>query len=114
MIGSFTFTPESRPEAKHPKLEGEQCFGQNLTGYAQHYKELEYYFNLQWLISAYQVLDKGKEFFTPYFEKLSGTTQLRAQIMQGVTQQEIRASWYGKLDTFKGIRKKYLLYDDFE
>lgn len=112
-IGSFTFVPESRPEAKHPKFEGERCTGQNLMSYANNYEHAPYYFNLQWLISAYQVLDKGEAFFTPYFEKLSGTSELREQIMQGMSQEEIRAGWSAGLDSFKKTREKYLLYEDF-
>jgi uncharacterized protein YbbC (DUF1343 family) len=36
------------------------------------------------------------------------------QIKAGKTETEIRQSWQPKLDAFKVIRKKYLLYTDFE
>jgi len=35
------------------------------------------------------------------------------QIIDGKTEEEIRDSWQQKLDGFKEIRKKYLLYPDF-
>jgi uncharacterized protein YbbC (DUF1343 family) len=35
------------------------------------------------------------------------------QIRAGKSEEEIRASWQPKLDEFKKIRKKYLLYPDF-
>jgi uncharacterized protein YbbC (DUF1343 family) len=114
LIGSYAFKPESRPEARFPKYEGEQCFGQNLMGYANNYQDVAYFFNLQWLLGAYKVLDKGDQFFTPYFEKLAGNSSLRNQIMQGLTQEEIRSSWIEALQNFKETRKKYLLYEDFQ
>jgi hypothetical protein len=36
------------------------------------------------------------------------------QIKAGKTEAEIRSSWEPKLGAFKAIRKKYLLYEDFE
>lgn len=113
-LGSFVFTPESRPGAQHPKLEGKTCYGQNLRGYAENHHEVEDHFNLAWLIGAYKVLDMDSAFFTPYFEKLAGTSSLRKQIMQGMDEAEIRAGWQPALDKFKMIRKKYLLYKDFD
>lgn len=112
MIGSFVFTPESRPEARYPKLEGKQCYGHYLALFAENYQDVEYYFTLEWLISAYEVLNMGEDFFIPYFEKLSGTSTLRNQIINGMSHEEIRASWTDELDKFKQIRKKYLLYKD--
>lgn len=110
--GSFVFTPQSRPEAKYPKLEGKECFGFNLNTYAEHYADAPSFFNLQWIISAYNELAMGDDFFTPYFEKLAGTADLRRQIKSGMPQADIRASWLQDLDAFKKIRKKYLLYED--
>lgn len=111
--GSFAFTPEPRPGAKHPKLEGQHCYGQNLTGYANHYSEVDEHFNLQWLLSAYEHIG-AETFFIPYFEKLAGTDKLREQIISGLTQDQIKASWRQEIDAFKEIRKKYLIYEDFE
>jgi uncharacterized protein YbbC (DUF1343 family) len=36
------------------------------------------------------------------------------QIKEGKSEQEIRKSWEPGLNNFKKIRKKYLLYKDFE
>ena len=114
MIGSYAFTPESRPGAKHPKLEGKQCTGQLLKGYAEQYEEVEEHLNLQWLMSGYEVLRKDSAYFIPYFEKLAGTAKLRDQVMEGMTQEDIKVSWQEDLVKFKKIRKKYLIYEDFE
>lgn len=109
--GSYAFTPESRPGAKYPKLEGVQCNGQNLSGYAENYMEVNDHLNLQWLISAYKDIGNDSSFFIPYFEKLAGTAKLREQIIEGLTEAEIKAGWQDDLKKFKLIRKKYLLYE---
>jgi uncharacterized protein YbbC (DUF1343 family) len=36
------------------------------------------------------------------------------QIKEGKTEEEIRNSWEPALSKFKTIRKKYLIYKDFE
>ena len=43
-------------------------------------------------------------------DRLSGTEELRKQIIAGKTEQEMRESWEPELSQFKEIRKKYLLY----
>jgi len=57
--------------------------------------------------------DKDK-FFNSYFVNLSGTPKLKKQIEQGFDAEMIEGSWKKPLDSFKTIRKKYLLYPDFE
>lgn len=39
---------------------------------------------------------------------------LKQQITEGKTEDEIRATWQKDIAKFKVIRKKYLLYKDFE
>ena len=39
---------------------------------------------------------------------------LENQIINGLSEKEIRSSWNDKLIEYKSIRKKYLLYQDFE
>lgn len=112
--GNFVFTPRSMPWAMHPKFEGVQCTGQDLSGYAAEYQNFDKHLNLEWLISAWEELGHDSSFFNPYFEKLAGTASLRHQIMEGKSMEEIRAGWEPGLRNFKTIRKKYLLYDDFK
>jgi uncharacterized protein YbbC (DUF1343 family) len=69
---------------------------------------------LLWLLDAYTNLGMNSAFFLTYFEKLAGTNQLREQIMAGKSESEIRKSWQPELEKFKEIRKKYLIYTDFE
>jgi uncharacterized protein YbbC (DUF1343 family) len=111
LIGSFAFMPKPKPGASKPKYEGEMCYGQNLTGYAENYSKMPPEININWLIESHKILGSTHAFFTPYFEKLSGTDKLRRQIEGGISEEEIRESWEKDIAIFKEIRKKYLLYE---
>ncbi len=107
-FGEFTFTPKSiEGMAKHPKLEGQQCYGVDLRNAPKPDK-----IDLSHLIRFYNLWDKDEPFFNNYFEKLAGTATLRRQIEKGLPEAEIRASWQTGLDDYKKLRRKYLLYDD--
>ena len=110
MIGSFIFTPDSTQSASHPKFKGVPCYGANLRGYADNYKHNPQQINLSWLIGTYETMRKDNNFFTNYFEKLAGTDELRKQIVARLSEDEIRKSWQPKIDNFKKVRAKYLLY----
>jgi uncharacterized protein YbbC (DUF1343 family) len=75
---------------------------------------------LNYLLEAYQLFPNKDSFFIRaktgqyFFDKLAGDDNLRKQVLAGKTEAEITASWQPKLDAFKVIRKKYLLYKDFE
>jgi uncharacterized protein YbbC (DUF1343 family) len=49
-------------------------------------------------------------FFNSFFIKLAGTQNLKDQIINNLTEKEIRSSWSKGLINFKEIRSKYLLY----
>ena len=65
---------------------------------------------LDWLLAAYRNYTGKESFFTPFFEKLAGTEQLRKDIISGKTEDEIRTSWAAGINEFKKIREKYLIY----
>jgi uncharacterized protein YbbC (DUF1343 family) len=114
-LGSFNFTPEHKPGiANHPKYEGQKCYGQYLKGFAEEVLPDSRRLHLDWLIGYYEFFKEKGDFFTAYFDKLAGTDQLRKQLESGLTEEKIRESWSDDLDSFKQIRKKYLLYPDFE
>jgi uncharacterized protein YbbC (DUF1343 family) len=107
----FEFTPKPIiGAAPHPKLEGKLCKGYDLRNDSTKIINIQ----LEWLIDAYNQLRKRDDFFISFFSKLAGTNQLQKQIEKGLTAEEIRASWQDDLNTFKLLRKKYLLYSDFE
>ena len=109
MRGSYTFTPKSTSGASKPLLEGQRCRGENLVEYAHDYAHNANELHLEWIIEAYQQL-KGKDFFIDYFRLLAGDNQLRRDIENGKSADEIRASWEDDLAAFKAVRAKYLMY----
>lgn len=111
MIGSYIFTPAPTAGASNPKYNGLHCFGSNLTGLAHNYNRNEPGIKLWYLIGAYEVMNKQAEYFNSYFDKLAGNSDLKSQIKEGKTEQEIKKSWKEDLDNFKKIRSKYLIYD---
>lgn len=105
-----TFTPIPRKGATAPFLVHQLCYGQRL-----HKQLTENKFNIDFVMQAYKFyLKDKKEFFLPslFFDNLAGNSTLRWQIINGKSEQDIRASWSKDLDKFKKIRKKYLLYAD--
>jgi len=110
--GSFTFTPQPNAGSKYPKLQGENCYGQNLNGYAHNYKKNQAGINLVWLIESYNTLKRDSiVVFNNYFNKLAGNKELKQQIIDGWSEERIKESWQQGLNDFKSIRKKYLIYN---
>jgi uncharacterized protein YbbC (DUF1343 family) len=62
------------------------------------------------VLMFYKMYPDKEKFFIPYFNTLAGTTVLMQQIKDGLTEEQIRASWKPGLDAFKIKRAKYLLY----
>lgn len=112
--GTITFTPEANEGAKSPKYENEVCTGFDLREFAEFYVDGLGELYLFWLIEAYEMAPDKSVFFTRFFNTLAGTDALRKQIEAGQTMEEIRESWQPDLQAFKKIRRKYLLYEDFE
>lgn len=109
----FSFTPESKPGAKTPPQLGKTCYG---ISFLRKTDPGIPGIQIGYLLKMYQAYpDKGKFFLANNFiDKLAGTDELRKQVLAGKTEQEIKASWAKDLEAFKVIRKKYLLYEDFE
>ena len=103
---NFTFTPLPNFGAKNPKLKDHLCYGKNLTKVLRP-NQLE----LKWLIDAYKNLPKSNMFFLKGFNKIAGNSSLKEQLISGVSEIEIRKSWKPKLELFKRIREKYLIYN---
>lgn len=111
-LGSFVFTPESRPGATHPPYQGQHCYGQSLSGFAREVCQSERHIHLFWLLGYHDFFRERTNFFNDYFDKLAGNSTLRQQIMEGKKEEEIRESWQPALTRFKAIREKYLLYPE--
>lgn len=113
----FRFMPHSmKGSDKHPLHQDAYCYGLNLSSE----KNIPKGFSLQYVIQFYnyfQNLTKHaeKEFFTRphWFDLLMGTNQVRLDILKNKTEEQIRSAWQKKLNQYKEIRKKYLLYEDY-
>ena len=111
--GDVTFTPVSTEAAPNPPYKDTLCTGWDLGHHVEDSANLPKKLNLQWLIKMYESYPDKTKFFTPFFDKLAGTTKLREQIQKGMTEDQIRETWKQDLDEFMLKRKRYLMYDDF-
>lgn len=116
---SFSFTPAPRQGAMSSKLYGQLCYGWDLTNKAAPKKNID----LDLIKEIYNAFPQKDSFFIIpksglatdfFFNKLAGNANLMEQLKEGKTASEIRASWQPGLISFKKIRKKHLLYKDFE
>jgi uncharacterized protein YbbC (DUF1343 family) len=106
-----SFMPQSKKGASSPPYMNQMCFGENLMKV-----EPESSINLSFLLKAFSHWTKDKKDFflsSLFFDNLAGNATLRWQIINGKSEDEIRASWEMDLEKFKKIRMKYLLYADF-
>lgn len=113
VFGEFTFTPGVRPGmAAHVEQQDKLCYGLDL----RQLDPQQQTFTLKYLIDFYQKSPFKDTFFSrpEFFDKLAGTDELRKQIIAGQTEEQISASWSADLTAYKTMRKKYLLYPDFE
>lgn len=101
----FSFTPIPNFGAKEPVYKNQVCYGENLTSIPKVH-QLE----LKWLIKAYMSTSDKSKFFNDFFTKLTGTKKLQQQIMDGISEEEIRKSWDKGLTDFKTMRQRYLIY----
>ena len=103
--GDFSFTPQPNFGSQYPKLKGVLSYGEDLRNY-----KTSNMIELKWLINSFTQINDKNNFFRSDFDKLSGTSNLKKQIIEGLSISEIRDSWKEGLEKFKKIRKKYLLY----
>ncbi|MCC7333164.1 MAG: DUF1343 domain-containing protein [Flavobacteriales bacterium] len=105
----FYFIPKPTYGAKEPLLKGQKCFGIDLSNLPVK-KELD----LSYLIDFYKQYPAKDEFFHKFFNTLAGNSELQQQIKNDIPLGEIKLSWRKDIEQYKAIRKKYLLYQDFE
>lgn len=113
----FSFTPKPNEGAKSSKCFYQKCYGWNLSGSTTEVLEkVDGKIQLRYLLDAYKLFPGKDSFFLKnnFIDKLAGNDQLKQQVKQGLSEEAIRKSWQPGLMAFKAIRKKYLLYTDFE
>lgn len=109
--GSFSFVPKSIPGMDTKPLHiGKRCYGIDLRTT----EDLDHRFTLQYLIRFWELSGRSENFISRrrFFNQLAGTDRLATQIMEGRSEDEIRASWKAELDEYKAMRIKYLIYPD--
>lgn len=113
----YGFTPVPNQGAKSSKCFYQKCYGWNLSGTNEEVlKNTGKKIQIKYLLEAYQLFPGKDSFFLKnnFFNNLAGNDILMKQIKNGFTENEIRKSWEPDIIKFKSIRKKYLLYKDFE
>ena len=113
----FSFTPKPNKGARFSKCYNQKCYGWNLAGSVQEVlNETDGKLQIKYIIDAYKLFPGKDSFFlkNEFFTKLAGNETLMAQIKAFTPEREIRDSWKPGIENFKKIRKKYLLYKDFE
>jgi uncharacterized protein YbbC (DUF1343 family) len=116
----YAFVPEFREYAKESKPYGKQCYGWNLYDTNENVlKAVDGKIQIKYVLEAYRLFPNKDSFFIKpksgnlddsFFNKLVGNGDMLKQMMAGASEKEIRKSWEPKLNAFKQIRKKYLLY----
>lgn len=109
----FSFTPQSVDGAKNPPLLNKTCYGYDLSAISLDDLRKQK-FTLSYLLNAYKLSNNKAKFFNSFLIKLTGKASFTTQIEKSVDENAIKASWQKDLIKFKAIRKKYLLYKDFE
>jgi len=113
----YAFTPKPNEGSKSSKCFYQLCYGWNLSNTPEAIlKKLNKQIDLNYLMEAYKLFPGKDSFFlkNQFINKLAGNDTFFQQIKEGKSAKEIRKSWQPGLVAFKKIRKKYLLYKDFE
>ncbi len=103
----FRFIPKKNNGSKYPKHENKLCYGKNLTK-TKRISQIE----LSFILDAYKDSSDKTNFFNNFFLKLAGIDNLKKQIIDNVSEKEIKDSWQNNLNEYKLIRKKYLIYNN--
>ena len=114
---AFEFTPVDIPGiAMDPPFENKKCQGLDLRVNTDSIANRPTKLELTWLFDLYQNSPNKSTFFltSGFFDKLCGTSTIREMVIAGKNEDDIRASWQDQLSEYSVMRKKYLLYPDFE
>ena len=118
---TYSFTPQSIEGATNPPFLGQTCRGRDLQSVPLE-QIWEEGINLNYLIDAYNdfhaahpdmdFFDNSKQLGHYWIDLLSGSDDLRKQIVAGKSAEEIKASWQSDIEAFKKQRRPYLLYEE--
>ncbi|MCL3781611.1 DUF1343 domain-containing protein [Prolixibacteraceae bacterium JC049] len=111
-MGTFSFTPRSIPNAApNPLHKGKKCYGID-------YRTLDSipHFSMQFFVDFYNKFAEKSQFLTrpKWLIKLYGTQEILPLVYGQANAEAIEKTWQNDLQTYANMRKKYLLYPDFE
>ena len=117
-IYEFSYTPTSIPGmAEDPVHQDQVCYGLDLRNVDVEELRKKRQINLSWMKELYAAYpDKARFFDRSYhrqignIDRLSGRSEFTQQIIDGVSEQDIRKTWEPGLAAFRKLRAKYLLY----
>lgn len=113
--GIFTdsFRPASMVGATHPPQEGQTCYGRIAT--SEEVAAASKGIQIEWVLDMINALPPDQRWTSGnFFEKLYGRNDFDKRQKTLPSAETLRAGWQPGLRAFKAIRKKYLLYRDFE
>jgi uncharacterized protein YbbC (DUF1343 family) len=103
--------------AETPIFMNEVCYGLDLRNYDTELLRKSKKINIQWIMELYKAHPHKEKFFDSKLSKQMNNIEIqigsglfRQQIIDGVSEEVIRASWEPGLSEYKKMRKKYLLY----
>jgi len=114
----FSYTPTGiKGMAETPIFMNEVCYGLDLRNYDTELLRKSKKINIQWIMELYKAHPYKQKFFDSKLSKQMNNIEIqigsglfRQQIIDGVSEEVIRASWEPGLSEYKKMRKKYLLY----
>lgn len=114
----FSFKPVSIPGMSETPLHQDKvCYGVDLRKFDIKALHEEGKVNLQWMFEFYRAFPEKERFFDSSqsvamgrIEALIGNDVFKKQVMDGMSETEIRKSWEPGLSQYKEMRKQYLLY----
>lgn len=114
--GNYIFIPNVGPGDKMPVHNGDTCKGFDLSWLPIDILQRENCFKIEYLLEFYNLTDEEEQtkFFDKnnFFNKLIGNAEIKEMIIEGKSAIEIQNSWLSELESFKMLRKKYLLYPE--
>lgn len=116
-IYSFSYTPTSiKGMAEKPLFMDQVCYGLDLRNYDVEQLRKSKKINISWILELYKAHPYKEKFFERLSDQMNsievqiGVGEFRQQVINGVSEEEIRKSWEPGLSAYKEMRKKYLLY----
>ena len=117
-IYDFSYTPTSiKGMAETPLFMNQECYGLDLRQYDVEKLRASGKINIRWIMELYNKHPHKEKFFDSKLSREMNTIEIqigndlfRKQIIEGVSEEDIRKTWEPGLSQYKEMRKKYLLY----